>query len=127
MLFVTGITGHTGRWFLQKLIEERYSGPMRVLTRQESDTSLLEKSGLNLEIVRGSLEDKVFLEKAMDGVEAVLHISSILFSENVMEAALKKGVQWAILVHTTGRYSKYKSASEEYIRIEEGILKNRTG
>ena len=93
MLFVTGITGHTGRWFLQKLIEERYSGPMRVMTRQESDTSLLEKSGLNLEIVRGSLEDKAFLEKAMDGVETVLHISSIFFSENVMEAALKNGVQ----------------------------------
>ena len=68
MLFVTGITGHTGRWFLQKLIEERYSGPLRVLTRQERDTSLLEKSGLNLEIARGSLEDKAFLEKAMDGV-----------------------------------------------------------
>ena len=125
MLFVTGITGHTGRWFLQKLIEERYPGPLRVLTRQESDTSLLEKSGLNHEIVRGSLEDKAFLEKAMDGIETILHVSSILFSENVMEAALKKGAQWAILVHTTGRYSKYKSASEEYIRIEEGILKNR--
>jgi nucleoside-diphosphate-sugar epimerase len=125
MLFVTGITGHTGRWFLQKMIEEHYSEPLRVLTRQESDTSLLEKSGLDLEIVRGSLEDKAFLEKAMDGIEMVLHISSILFSENVMEAALKKDVKWAILVHTTGRYSKYKSASEEYIRIEEGILKNR--
>ena len=125
MLFVTGITGHTGSWFLQKLIKERYSGPMRIMTRQESDTSLLEKSGLNLEIARGSLEDKAFLEKAMDGVETILHISSILFSENIMEAALKKGVQWAILVHTTGRYSNYKSASEEYIRIEEGILKKR--
>lgn len=125
MLLVTGITGHTGSWFLKKLISEGYSEPIRCIIRKESDSTPLKNSGLNLEIVRGTLEDKAFLEQSMEGVETVLHISSILFSENIMEAALKKGVQWAILVHTTGRYSKYKSASEEYIRIEEDVLKKR--
>ncbi|WML41546.1 NmrA family NAD(P)-binding protein [Neobacillus sp. OS1-2] len=125
MLYVTGITGHTGKWFLDRLIKEKYKGKIRCLVRDNSDTTLLDKSGLKVEKVFGSLEDKAFLEKTMEGVETVVHISTILFSDNVMDAAIRNKVKWAILVHTTGRYSKYKSASEVYIEIEERILKMR--
>ncbi len=38
-----------------------------------------------------------------------------------MKAAIKHNVRRAIFVHTTGIYSKYKSASKEYKRIEETI------
>ncbi|MFB6804686.1 NAD-dependent epimerase/dehydratase family protein [Peribacillus butanolivorans] len=123
MLFVTGITGHTGKWFLDKLINEKYTGVIRCVVREKSNTNLLDSSGLNIEKVYGSLEDRTFLESTMVGVETVVHISSILFSNNVIDAAIKNNVKWAILVHTTGRFSKYKSASEEYIKIEDGILK----
>jgi nucleoside-diphosphate-sugar epimerase len=34
-------------------------------------------------------------------------------------------VSWAILVHTTGRFSKYKQAAEDYIKIEDDILLKR--
>jgi nucleoside-diphosphate-sugar epimerase len=125
MLYVTGITGHTGKWFLDRLIKERYKGKIRCLVRENSNTSLLDQSQLNIEKVFGSLEDKGFLESTMVGVETVVHISSILFSNNVVDAAIKNNVKWAILVHTTGRYSNFKSASEEYIKIEDGILKKR--
>ncbi|KXG44568.1 NAD-dependent epimerase/dehydratase family protein [Tepidibacillus decaturensis] len=125
MLYVTGITGHTGKWFLDRLIKENYQGKIRCLVRENSNTELLDHSGLNIEKVYGSLEDKALLVSSMAGVETVVHISSILFSNNVMDAAIKNNVKWAILVHTTGRYSKYKSASEEYIKIEDGILKKR--
>lgn len=86
---------------------------------------LLDQSGLEIEKVYGDLEDIECLESLLVGVTTVLHISSILFSNNVINAAIKNNVKWAILVHTTGRYSKYKSASEEYIRIEDSILKKR--
>ncbi|PLR76032.1 hypothetical protein CU633_17895 [Bacillus sp. V3-13] len=125
MLFVTGITGHTGKWFLNRLAAEKYPGKIRCLVREGSNTTLLDNSGLNVEKVYGSLEDTGLLESTMAGVETVVHISSITFSNNVMDAAIKNNVKWAILVHTTGRYSKYKSASEEYIKIEDGILKKR--
>jgi nucleoside-diphosphate-sugar epimerase len=125
MLYVTGITGHTGKWFLDRLINEKFEGKIRCLVRENSDTAVLDKSGLNIEKVFGSLEDKEFLETTMAGVEAVVHISSILFSNNVIDAAIKNNVKWAILVHTTGRYSKFKSASEEYMKIEDGILEKR--
>ncbi|PYI52933.1 NAD-dependent epimerase/dehydratase family protein [Paenibacillus flagellatus] len=122
MLYVTGITGHTGMFFLNRLKQEGFSGKIRCLVREKTDTHMLENTGLNLEIVRGSIEDKQVLESSMVGAETVLHISTILLSNQVVEAAIKNRVKWAILVHTTGRFSKYKSASEEYIKIEESII-----
>lgn len=125
MLFVTGITGHTGKWFLKRLVEENYKGKIRCLVRENSNTDLIDKSGLNIEKVYGDLDNKSSLENLMSGVETVVHISTILFSNNVIDAAIKNNVKWAILVHTTGRFSKFKSASEEYIKIEDGLLKKR--
>jgi nucleoside-diphosphate-sugar epimerase len=125
MLFVTGITGHTGKWFLKRLVEENYKGKIRCLVRENSNTDLIDKSGLNIEKVYGDLDNKSSLENLMSGVETVVHISTILFSNNVIDAAIKNNVKWAILVHTTGRFSKYKSASEEYIKIEDGLLEKR--
>ena len=125
MLFVTGITGHTGRWFFKRLVEESYPDPIRCAVRNGSDTSFFKDCSLELEVVHGDLNDLSFLKNTMSGVDTVFHIASILFSDNVVEAALESGVKWAVLVHTTGRYSKYKSASEEYIRIEDGILEKR--
>ncbi len=61
----------------------------------------------------------------MEGVSTVLHIASITSSRIIIEAAIKKNVKWVILVHTTGRYSKYKSASKEYIEIEDWVLSKR--
>lgn len=125
MLFVTGITGQTGRWFFKRLVEESYQGPIRCAVRKGSDTSLFKNCSLDLEVVHGDLNDLSFLKTTMTGVDTILHISSILFSENIVETALETGAEWAILVHTTGRYSKFKNASEEYIRIEDGILEKR--
>lgn len=125
MIYVTGITGHTGKWFLDKLIKEKYQGKIRCLVRESSNTKFIDNSRLNIEKVYGSLEDKECLQLSMRGVETVVHISSILFSKNVMDTAINNNVKSVILVHTTGRYSKYKSASQEYISIEEEILKKR--
>ncbi|WP_179865755.1 NAD-dependent epimerase/dehydratase family protein [Bacillus wiedmannii] len=125
MLYVTGITGHTGKWFLKKLVSENYTGKIRCLVRKESDTSFIDQAGLDIEKVYGSLDDKQVLETTMNGVETVMHIATIKFSNNVMDAAIKNNVKWAVLVHTTGRYSNYKSASEEYIEIEDNLLNKR--
>ena len=121
MLLVTGITGHSGRYFLQELINNEYEGPIRCIVRKTSDTLLLDNSGLNIEKVIGDLNDQGSMDKAMAGVDTVMHISSIFFSVTVMKAAVKSNVRRAIFVHTTGIYSKYKSASEEYKGIEKAI------
>ena len=123
MLLVTGITGHSGKYFLQELIKNKYEGPIRCIVRETSDTSLIDSSGLNIEKVVGNLNDQEFIDKAMDGVDTVLHIASIFYSVNIIKAAVKHNVKRAILVHTTGIYSKYKSASKEYKEIEQTIDK----
>lgn len=122
MLYITGITGHTGTWLLKRLIKENYLGPIRCVVREGSDTSLIDKSGLNIEKVYGDLDDAAFLKESTMGVKTIVHISWIMHSPKIVEAAIANNVNWAILVHTTGRFSKYKSASEEYINIEDSLL-----
>lgn len=126
MLFATGITGHSGRCFVDRLIRENYSGKIRCIVRQNTDVAFLQESGLDIDIVRGNLEDIDILTHSMSGIATLLHIASIDYSHNVIEAAIQNNVKWAILVHTTGRYSKYKSAAAKYIEIEDDILKRRT-
>ena len=54
-------------------------------------------------------------------MDVIFHIVNIRKSINIINAAIKNNVKWVILVHTTGIYSKYKSASKEYIDIENKI------
>ncbi len=121
MLLVTGITGHSGKYFLQELIKNKYEGPIRCIVRETSDTSLIDNSGLNVEKVVGDLSDQEIMNKALEDVDTVVHIASIFHSKILIKAAVKNNVRRAILVHTTGIYSKYKSASEEYKQIEKDI------
>ena len=123
MLLITGITGHSGSYFLQELIQKKYAGMIRCIVRENSDTTMLDQSGLNTEKIIGDLDCQEFMDKCMGGVDTIVHIASIFYSLNVMKAAVKSKVNRVILVHTTGIYSKYKSASEEYKNIEFGINK----
>jgi nucleoside-diphosphate-sugar epimerase len=121
MLLVTGITGHTGRYFLQELIINKYKGPIRCIVRETSDTSMLDSSGLNIEKVYGDINDKEFIRKIISGVEYVMHIYNIHHSPMIVETAIEKKVKRVILVHTTGVYSNFKQASQSYREIEKTI------
>lgn len=121
MLLVTGITGHTGRYFLQELISNNYKGHIRCVVRKTSDTSLLDKSGLNIEKVIGDLENPNFIDRIMDDVETVMHIYNIHHSLDIVRTAINKKLKRVILVHTTGIYSEFKHASEGYKKIEKEI------
>jgi len=123
MLLVTGITGHSGRYFLQELIDNKYEGTIRCIVRETSDTSMLDSSGLKIEKVVGDLMDEEFVNKAMVGVDTVMHIYNIHHSPIIVQAAIKNHIQRVILVHTTGIYSKFKNASHEYKEIEKKIIR----
>lgn len=123
MLLVTGITGHTGRYFLQELIKNKYKGPIRCIVRENSDTSLIDSSGLNINKFVGDINDEAFLDKCMNGVDVVMHIVNIRYTLNVIKAAINNKVSRAICVHTTGIYSKFRIASEEYLIIENELQK----
>lgn len=107
---------------MQELIKNKYEGKIRCAVRETSDIEILKSSGLDIEIVVGDLNDKFFINEIMKDVEIVFHIYNIHHSLDIIEAAINNNVQRAILIHTTGIYSKYKSASEEYIRIESEVI-----
>lgn len=121
MLLVTGITGHTGRYFYDELVNNNYDGIVRCLVRSTSNTSLLDNSTLNIEIVRGDINNENTIEEAMKGVEEVVHIYNIHNSVSIIKAAIKYQVKKVVLVHTTGIYSNYKEASTRYIEIEKEL------
>lgn len=121
MLLVTGITGHTGRYFLQELIDHKYEGPIRCIVRETSNTSMLDNSGLNIEKVYGDIHDEAFLDEITKGVEEIVHIINVRHTLRVLKAAIKNDVKRIVSVHTTGIFSKFRIASEEYVIIEKKI------
>ena len=126
ILAVTGITGHTGRFFFNELEDNRFDGRLRCLLRSESNTGQFEKSPLHIEKVLGDVNNYNDLIKLTKGADAAVHIYNIHNSVDVLNACIENKVPRLIMVHTTGVYSKYKMASEEYKTIEakiESILK----
>lgn len=121
MLLVTGITGHSGGYFLQELINNKYENSIRCIVRATSETTLIDTSGLKIEKVVGDLDDPDFIHKIMNGVEIVMHIYNIHHSPAIVQAAIKNKVKRVILIHTTGIYSQFKYASQRYRLIEQKI------
>lgn len=121
MLLITGITGHSGRYFLQELINHKYGKPIRCIVRTTSESDLLDKSGLNIEKVYGDLNDSEFIRASVKGVDEIMHIYNIHHSPIIVEAAIDNKVKRAILVHTTGIYSKFNNASQRYRNIERKV------
>ena len=121
MLLVTGITGHSGRFFLYELMKHNYVGSLRCIVRETSDTSELDNSGLSIEKFYGDLNDKDFVCKAMCGIDTIMHIYNIHHSPIIVAAAIENHVKRVILVHTTGIYSEFKYASQEYKDVEKKV------
>ena len=120
ILAVTGITGHTGGFFLRELIQNKFDGTLRCLVRASSDTRALDESGLRVEKVVGDIKNPDDLFRLVNGADRVLHIAGIRDTLPLLEAIEKAGVTGhVVLVHTTGIYSKHRMASGEYKEIEE--------
>jgi nucleoside-diphosphate-sugar epimerase len=129
MLLLTGITGKSGRVFWDtitshpKEFETLFPDGVRLAIRSESGNKFENRSVIKPQILYGDLHDENFLDKITESIDTVLHIAGIHWSLPLVKASLNHGVHRLILVHTTGVYSKYKSASEEYKKIDAEIEK----
>lgn len=121
ILAVTGITGHSGSFFLQELIKHNYPHTVRCLVRKSSRQDNLDGSNLNIEKVFGELPDPDCIQKLVHNADTLLHITNIRYSLPIVEAAVDAGVKRIVLVHTTGIFSKYRMASQEYKEIESKL------
>lgn len=125
---VTGITGKSGSFFLKRLHQSPPIGyKFRFIVRDpkfaEDCSHLLEN--IPHEIIIADLNnikdyDNIFTSKE-EKVDVLFHIAGIYFSNQLVTYALRNMVKRIILVHTTGIYSKYKSASNDYLAIERAI------
>lgn len=127
ILAVTGASGKSGRVFMNLLAEnanrinEMFEGGVRlILHSNPAKCEGLDRFN-RTEQVFGALEDCDFLEKSLAGVDTLVHISGIHWSREVVDAAKAAGVRRLIMVHTTGIYSKYKEAGEEYRNIDAHV------
>ena len=122
LLLITGPSGQTAGYFLERLKRENFDKKIKCIVRSNSKIQKINHDGLNIELVTCDFDDITSLKTAMKGVKTVLHTASITLSEKLIEAGNQVGVEWFICVHTTGRYSKFKSSSLNYIRIENNII-----
>lgn len=125
-LLVTGATGHSGKLFLEDLNNKpnKYN-EVHVVTRNKSQDEFANLNNLNIIEHVGDLKSEEFAKKITRNIDTILHIAGIQISRNIFNAAVENDVDWVIAVHTTGRYSKFKSASAEYIEIEDELLTMR--
>src|SRR5690554_5864833 len=91
-ILITGITGHSGKYFLEELVTNKFNGFIRCIIRNTSDITSIEKSGLNIEKVVGDLNDHNLIDQSMSKVKTVVHIYNIHHSINIVECAIKNNV-----------------------------------
>ena len=124
------ITGLTGKWGIvlaeqiaanRDLIDREFPLGIRAIIRTTTDTSALDMLLPNVQKAVGELTDVSFLKKALTNVDTLIHIAGIHWSREIVTAAASCGVRRLILVHTTGIYSKYKYAGEEYRQIDSFV------
>lgn len=123
-LLITGANGHSGKLFLKNLSTtnlKKYE-EIHIIVRSDDLDRFIEESGLNIIKHKGDITDVQFLTEVTLNIDTILHIAGIQMSQNLFEVAINNKVNWIIAVHTTGRYSQFKMASEEYINIEDKLL-----
>ena len=123
---LTGVTGKSGQYAIERLIERKdeLNGiRLRAIVRSKEKAAFIEKSGLPVSLCIGSIDDEAFLLDTFSGADTLLHIVGIHTSLKVIPLAIQAGITRMIAVHTTGIYSKYKSASAEYNQIDAKITR----
>ncbi len=125
-VLVTGATGKSGRFFLENVLKdkEKFAGfEFSFIIRSDTKADMIKKYIPNANIFVGSLDDVDFLSKVCKDNQfgCLLHIAGIMWSLNLCKVAVDNGVNWLVLVHTTGIFSKYKKAGEGYRNIESQI------
>ena len=122
-VLITGLTGKSGSVFVECLAkgELLHKYAVRAAVRPTSDTAKLQKLLPEAELCSGSSEDGRYLDAVTKDVDILFHIAGIHWSLPLVKAAAGNGVKRIVCVHTTGIYSKYKAAGEEYRQIDAAI------
>ena len=114
MIAVTGGTGLTGRFVLERLAGRK----VRCLVRPTSDLAGMPDG---LEFVLGDCRDVSSLGPLVRGASVVVHIAGISTSANVVEACRAYEVDRLIVIGSTGIYSKHRTGIDLRLSWEDGV------
>jgi dihydroflavonol-4-reductase len=134
--FITGATGFVGSFVAEELLRRGYT--VRCLTRATSSLQWLE--GLPVERVTGSLTDAASLEKAVEGVDVIVHIAGLtaarnreeffqgnqLGTRNLIQAALKAAPNLKRFLHLSSLTVSGPALSMEQPTLESDECKPLT-
>ncbi len=129
-VFVTGVTGKSGRFFLDEIIKEGSSNnEYTFLVRNSEKAEAIKKIYPKACVFVSSFEETEAIKKELlnNKYDVLLHIAGIFYSQELVDISIEAGIKWLILVHTTGIYSKYKAAGENYRKIESSIRNKLKG
>lgn len=137
-VLVTGATGHVGRHFVRRAVEQEY--PIRALVRPTSDRSQFE--GLDIEFAEGDLSEHDTLAPAIDGVDVVVnsgaHVgdwgpaetyrkANVFALEHMLTAAERFGVKRWIQISSLGVYPpQHHYGTDETAEVNIGGLDGYT-
>jgi nucleoside-diphosphate-sugar epimerase len=128
-VFVTGITGKSGLYLLDEIVNANNSEyQYTFLIRSEDKARQVKEKYPQAQVCLGSYNDGALLDAEFSkGYDILLHIAGVQSTLKLLKPAISGGVKWLILVHTTGIYSKDKAAGELYRQIESEIDKQLQG
>lgn len=128
-VFVTGITGKSGEYLLKEIIKcDNPNYQFTFLVRNEQKSLRIKRDYPQGNILLADIVDnEVIGNELRESYDVLLHVSGISNSERLVDLGLVCGIKWFILVHTTGIYSKYKAAGENYRMIERRIADKVAG
>src|SRR3954468_2053201 len=84
-ILVTGGSGFLGSHIIEQLSQA--GRPVRALVRRSSDTKFL-RTLSNVELVDGAVDDRSSLDRAVAGVDAVVHSAGLVKARNLAEFML---------------------------------------
>lgn len=127
-LAITGITGKSGQFFWKELlanetlVKEKWPDGINLLSRNVSKLDNIKKGNIDTFFYEGGAEDAI-AEDFCSNCDTLVHIAGIHWTLPLLKTAVAAGVKRVILVHTTGIYSKYKAAGEEYRNIDAEVYR----
>ncbi|NUM89696.1 MAG: SDR family NAD(P)-dependent oxidoreductase, partial [Bdellovibrionales bacterium] len=134
---VTGANGFIGSNLVRRIVER--GDEAVALVRARSDLSLLKDVAATL--CRGDILDAASLDRAMEGVDVVVHVAglasdwgpyqsfhdvNVTGTKNVMESAMKCGVKRVVLISSTASSISIKTLieSSKMVRESNETIKN---
>jgi len=117
-ILITGATGFVGSHLVKALLEYSPKIKINVLIRKTSDIACLKRLG-NIHYLQGDLEDKLSLQRSVEGVNIVFHLAGMLGKHGVKKTRY-------CAVNTEGTRNLLEACLEER-RIRQFIYLSSAG